>query len=594
MLPPGRSRLSNYVALARAEQLLQVAPYEVGCLGPGGWQLWNRPNDLHAWSAILSSTRELVDKVSSIESALTVLDRQGVHRYLSREYMFAIFGKDNVHLWASHFAACAAACAVASAQVQTRAVSGLPPLNTEVDMRSDSVLQRRSAMYQGFLTSYKSYWTKRRALQAAGLDGKRFEQHDADGPSEADIAEGPAVVHGSELRSIMFVAVTSHAVSEVLSRVQAAVKSSKTMSFRILEPFRLFWSPFPRLVQAIGLVCTLRLDGQERVTSNGTASRGWEYKFVATHSLMLLAILAVSILVHPLKKFDPGQVAWVYASAGLAAQLSVESTLFIAVLRVCATVVGSFSGFAVNRAILAINSPVMYYALGPYFFAITVVFLLFVPPKYRYAVFLVIVTNGLVTFCPRGRNECVFNPSVVSASCMPDWEYAVTRCVNVSIGVVIACLFHFVLWPRFAQGEVRRLLSQAFGNATRSFATFHRQYFEFGHDGGRSGGNLGAASEPPVESRGNATDSGVPSGSKLSSDALNLQDVIGKGIPLSHSVDAPLSLALLVMTADTGQWTSGVLALPNVLRDLREHFVTLTVALGEMSTMLGSFKPPTK
>jgi hypothetical protein len=134
--------------------------------------------------------------------------------------------------------------------------------------------------------------------------------------------------------------------------------------------------------------------------------------FVATHAALPAAILAVIVFVNALDKFE-AQLAWVYASAELAAQLSLESTLFIGALRLALTVDGCAAAYGVNRASPSAGTRALLFALGPYFGIITVGALLLLPPKFRYASLLIIVTTALVSFCPRETNECAAAVSVI-------------------------------------------------------------------------------------------------------------------------------------------------------------------------------------
>lgn len=123
-------------------------------------------------------------------------------------------------------------------------------------------------------------------------------------------------VRGSEIRSIIFVSVSSHALVESLGRVQARVNLCRVLRWRPQVVFRMVWLPIAPLFFSCRSLLKLQLEN-------------WQVRFAITHSFMMAAIFAFSVFAKSLKTFEPGQVAWVFASAGLASQLSLESTLFI-------------------------------------------------------------------------------------------------------------------------------------------------------------------------------------------------------------------------------------------------------------------------
>jgi hypothetical protein len=557
---PGGRRVENYTALARVRQLLDAAAYEP--VTPCS-RMFTAAYDPRGWPALLDVVEELLTKVSSIEAAVYVSGGRSVRPHFSREYVFMLLGEELVPVWVAHFAASAAACHGTSAQLAalTGPPGAVPPLHADLDARSSPWLARRSEMYQGFVSQFLSYWTKRGMLPRAGDAAQEASFDDVLGT--ADGAGGAAAVRGSELRSIIFVTVGAHAFSEVLARVQSSVAACRTVRWNPLGPLRMFWAPLPPLARRSYAVLRLRL-------------AAWELRFVATHTAMLASIFAATLFVGALQQFKPDQVAWVFASAGLAAQLSVETTLFIGALRVAATVAGCGTAFGVTRLVRAVNRRAALFALGPYFGAITIAALLILPPKFRYASFLFVVTNALVTFCPRATLECRASASPLADACFPDWKYALTRCINVSIGVVLAVAFHSLLWPHFAQDSARRAFSQAFSNATQVFATFHRRYRDVGRDLTASGGE--------------ADTDGRPAGRHIFIDVLNAEDVVGHMAELAQMTQSlvrqPLSAGLLLLAADASVWNKGRLALPDVLKQLPEQFVTLSASLSEMGSVL--------
>lgn len=610
--PPGLRRVGNYAAMARARVLLAAADYEP--LLPGLRRLRSAPPK-PGTPAVLNEMEVLINKVASLESAAFVAHRRAPGAHFSRQYLVMMLGEPQLPLYIKHFAACAAACQELGTRFGTAAESAgaaaaLPGLDVQLDARSGAWKKRREAMYCGLKTQFQLYWRKRAARQGAASarpdtsleevlevaedaedDGGRGDESAS---ATATNSHAPAVVRGSEIRSIIFMAVTSHALSMSLGDLQQSVLAAREESWDVLAPFRMFWLPLPPAGRRAWTVLRLQL-------------KPWELRFVATHVLLLGTIMGVLLFVGVLEEhFEMPQLSWVYASAALCAQLSVETTVFIGVLRVVATLAGCAAAFGVTRVIKALGSRAAEFALGPYFAVISVAALLIVPPKFRYAAFLFIATNELVIFCPHGQDACVAAGTTLDESCFPDVRYAVARATNVSIGVILAVGFHTLLWPRFAQDSARRCLAQVYDGATDLFAAVHRKYRELGDkakllEQTGSSGNLGCSGSVADFSNSTLHDRDARPGGRLSGEyrlQMDESSLVGgeliKGVGLDelnactrHLVSEPLQRALILLKADASVWAKGRLSLPEALRELPEHFVSLSVAITEMASILG-------
>lgn len=594
--PPGLRRVANYAAMARARVLLAAAEYEP--LLPG-YRGFRRCTPAAGAPSVHDAMEVVINKVASLESAAFVAHCRGPGAHFSRDYLVMLLGEDLLPVYMEHFAGCAAVCHDMSQRFSATAkdvgaVQALRDVDLELDARSKRWEKRREAMYSGFTTQFQLYWKKRGAMHLRGaalpdqsleeiLDASDSGDEAGDGSNDA---RGPAVVRGSEIRSIIFIAVTSHALCMALADLQSSVLASREYSWHVLYPFRMFWLPLPPAARRFWTVLRLRL-------------KPWELRFVATHVALLGTVMGIIMFANVLTEdanFKMSQLAWVYASAGLSAQLSVESTLFIGLLRVAATIAGCASAYGVSLAVKAAGSRLAEYALGPYFAAIVVSALLLLPPKFRYAAFLFIVTNALVIFCPRGSDDCLAARTTLDASCFPGFDYALTRAVNVSIGVVLAVAFHSLLWPRFAQDSARRCLAQVYNGATDLFAAVHRKYRELGDkakfaEKSSASGNLGNGNGATSQDR---EPRRVPSGEyRLQLEDPKSEELI-KGVGLDELnacarrlVREPLDRALLLLKADASVWDKGKLALPDVLKELPEHFVSLSVSITEMASILG-------
>ncbi|CDF39857.1 unnamed protein product [Chondrus crispus] len=395
-------------------------------------------------------------------------------------------------------------------------------------------------------------------------DLKSFSQSPKKFDSDAFEANSAAVKSKVEVQALSYFALTSHALSEEISHVQQAmVELAATSDARgLLAPFYFVVSGLPPLWRRI------------KALAKGNV-RGWEIKFACTHSMLLTSILALSLFL-PISRIEESEIAWVYTSAALAAQLSAEPTLFIGTIRVLATITGAGIGFGFTSILDAMgrsdHSAIQYLAI-PYMFIMTIVCLLLVPPAYRYAAFLVIATNAIIIFCPRSTPECTRVLEKQSESCFPDWKYALSRSTNVALGVVFAMFFHLIFWPRYANQVALRYLSAAFLSSSRLFGKLHRTYFSYGLPSG--------SGSPDLE----------PSTSYARGDLLLNEDVYQKDQSvldeIISKVGCPLADAMLLVKSEADVWQAGPFRLDPLIPRVLSDFVALSVSLVEMASLLG-------
>lgn len=206
--------------------------------------------------------------------------------------------------------------------------------------------------------------------------------------------------------------------------------------------------------------------------------------------------------------------------------------------------------------------------------------------------------------------------SDLDSSCFPSNEFALVRGITVSLGILFSVVWHAVLWPRSAQNSARRRLATTLNNAAQIFAAIHRQYrdvpklAEGGHsvvdvpklpedghsvhepavsesDGGDSPSTDSV--DPPTFSAVHMTRNAFEE--RILIETLISDDGFGEVTELSllnkRHVWKPLSSALLLLSSDAALWSKTKLALPAVLKELPEHFVSLAVSLSELGSVLG-------
>jgi hypothetical protein len=585
-LTPRIASSDVYSAITRAEQLLAVSSYEPGLSCP--FLMFRRKN-LDQWKQLVEATRALVTKVSSLESVAHLPNSPNAR--FSRHVIEDLLGHAYVPLWVTHFAASAAACCAASEQVNLSTFGSAKPLpHDDLDTSSPSWLARRGQMYYGFLLQYRLYWRKRglsadwianilhTSVPCMGPDTElNFHGHERSRVPAKPVRSFGSKARPSEIQAFIFMAVSSHAVSEALSRVQSIIAEiEQTEKMRSpMEPLKIFNDALHPLARRISAI------------SRGDL-RPWEVRFAIAHSMMLSSILAISLLVSALSRFGAAQIAWVFVSAALVAQVRAEPTAFIATLRLTATVAGSFFGFGISTAMHSLPRRDLIFVVPVLMGILTFSTLLIISPQYRYAAFLFLATFALVLFCPRASRGCSGAYQVVPEGCRASLRFTLSRSICVSIGIVFALFFHFLFWPKYAQVDARVALSTVFVNSSRLFSLVHRAYLEHGQCSEKAAGKVAnsAVSDDLVRGRMSILDE-----HRVLLSTVSEEDVMGQCSKLydmaTDLVGRHLSTALEA-TADAQIWPwSGPLAMPPLLRKLPEMFVTLSVALLEMTSILG-------
>lgn len=623
--PFGRTRVSDYASLARAAQLFAASAYEPQLL-PEAASRWR---NVCAWNRVIENMRAVVNKVSSLESVACMSEQNGEVLF-SKELLLQFFGEAYAPLWVCHFASCAAACAKMSS-VMCRATCKdmfhLPDIDQEhqrngageeeIENTLDWTIDprrwntRRADMYFGFLLRYRlglrNYArndqedlcrarNKPNPLSSVNIERSLFRRPLADDKDDTNFATPQGIRRSisltdmktlertcktrdrstletrpkvpprsrAEIQALSYFAITSHALSEEISHVQQSMTALAESSDArgVLAPFYFLVSGLPTIWHRIKALATGQVEE-------------WEVRFAFTHSMLLSSILALALFL-PIRVIEASEIAWVFTSAALAAQLSAEPTLFIGTIRVFATLTGAIVSFGFNSILQALDrssNPSVQYVAIPYIFVVTMVCLLLVPPTFRYAAFLIIVTNAILLFCPRSTPECTKVLARQSADCFPDWRYTLSRAINVSVGVLFALFFHLLFWPRYANQVALRNLSAAFINASRLFGKLHRTYFFFGMDGRNE--IIGSEAESPLEKEETMFDDDV-----YQSDKLMLDEIQKK-------VGEPLSSAVLIVNSEAGVWRTGPLRLYPLIPRVLPDFVALTVSLEEMAAILG-------
>lgn len=626
--PFGRTRVEDYGNLARAKQLFAMSAFEPSMLPekPSRWR------NAKAWAEVVETLQGLVTKVSSLES---VSCRHAGPARFSQKSLVDLFGEAYIPFWITHFASCAAACAVMSTAMCHATCAMMFSLSGEDSDGSQSSCtlapsidprkwrRRRAEMYYGFLVRYRLRMRSSPSVkrQASGTDLRIFDGRDVKGVDQhykirsqeertsgstksqssprfelkgARIVKNKATVtslcdscnHTSkngkggadqrklaELQAMSFFGTAAHALSEEIGHVQESmVKLANSADAKgILAPFWFVVSAFPGLFRRIKTIGKRNL-------------HEWEVRFAVTHTLLLLLIVGLSLFLPTsfLEKFEANEIAWIFTSAALAAQLSAEPTLFIGTCRVVATAIGASLALGFNFILKAAGReehPTIQYLIIPYIFIMTVIFMLAVPAGLRYAGFLVVVTNAIILFCPRNIPECTKILATQSIECFATWQYVVARSVNVSIGVVFALLFHFLFWPRLANQEALRSLALAFINAARLLGKLRRTYFSYGMDK-ISLMDLTVEHDEMVKESADLLQESLEEGDLYRKECFVLREI-------KEKVTDKVSGAVLLVKSEAGVWRSGPLRLRPLLPQLLPDFVALSVSLSEMASLLG-------
>lgn len=589
-LPPfGSTRQSDYSNLSESRVLLESSAYEPRLL-PESASHWR---NVSAWRDVASAVKALIHKVSCLESV--VLLYCGTHEHLDYSRLANFLGHAYVPLWISHLASCATSCARMSQIMCEASCSNLKPNTCDMTMRDDldpaHWRSRRAEMYFGFLLHHRLsarnespiinhlHISELRNLEPPIVKSLDLQYNLMKGRitplGDNNKDEKPMlnaeILDLANRRALSFFAIASHALAEEIGHVRhSLVRLGASGNVRgWFAPFHFVVSAFPVLAQRIRIMVLARM-------------HAWEVRFMSTHALLLSCILALALFLPP-NIFKRNETAWTYGSAALVAQLSAEPTLFIALWRVLATVAGSAMGFGFASILRTIdNDNAVYYLIVPYMFLITIACLLLVPPTYRYAAFLIIITNGVMLFCPRTTNECLNAEREVDEACLADISYAISRTASVTVGVVFAIIFHILFWPRYANDDALRKLSRAFKNSTQVLHKLRLRYFSFGLDNRGKNTNESRSEHDLVlsSSDGLSTTDLNMEGDLYSGDLSLLQDV-------QREVGKYVSIAVQTAKSEASVFHTGPLGMHPLLSRLIPDFIALEVTLSEMAALLG-------
>lgn len=595
--PFGKTRIANYGSLAEARRLLAMSAFEPCFLKPtvSHWR------NVAAWDNLIDCMHALLNKLSSLES-VSCNPRSRVPHF-TRERMMDVCGEAFLPLWTAHFASCAAACAVMSTAMRNASCSQMfhlvedesskraDPRSLHPDLDPRMWTRRRADMYLGILLRHRATWqlgppenlakvdeARHRLLvdsDVASVDSNGDSLHEDD--DSACIGDfSPRRV--SEYHALSFFGITSHSMSEEIAHLQRAmILLAESQDKRtVFAPLRFVYSAFPVLLKRF------------RTLAKGEVEM-WELRFILAHSLLLLSVLSLALFLPLRDRFEAAEFGWVFSSAALSAQLTAEPTVFIGTIRVFATMTGAAFALGYNSLLNVAGraeNPDVQYAAMAYIPVMTMMVLLLASDRYRYASFLFIATNAVVLFCPRAGKACAISLSNPDPSCFPDWKYAVSRSVNVSIGVVFAVLFHLLFWPRFAHKVARKDLSTAFINASRLYGKLHRTYFAYGSHPERGGGG-GQTLAPSVLSSPVVADDRR----RIQSSLLSQADVYLREQPMLDEVQERVgnfvASALDLVKTEASVWQSGPLQVSPILPRILPDFLSLSVSLSEMAGILG-------
>lgn len=556
LLPLGWTRADSYLQLASARKLFMYAHHEP-CI--------HHTHDPRNWVELIDALTELVTKVSSLQSVACDPTHGNAARF-SLKALVKLFGEQYLPLWKLHYAACAAACANMSARVKDHHY-------LEAEINGVEWRRRRAEMLYGFLVRYGQC-----AKPLPGVTTSPVEEMQADEICQSDYPQkGLVKAHTKpifallELQALSFFGVATHALAEEIVHVQTKLRqvstSSRTLWLMIL--YRIVFGGLSPLFERLKVVLTGKMEG-------------WEVRFAMSHSILCLFILALSLFVPFPKWMEPSEIAWVFTSAVLAAQLSAEPTLFIGAIRVVATVTGALVSYGFTAILTAAGrdtNPTLQYLAVPYILVFTMIVLLLVPPKLRYAAFLLLVTSCVMLFCQRSSLKCESGDDL--RWCYPNWQYAISRSVYVSAGVVLAFLFHIIFWPRFANREALQILSTGLVNATRTMGKIRRTYFSYGVD----------KDEWVKEHQELKEESFYAEMIPAARTTEDEMDVYRKDEMVMQTVRENLSnlvsQAILTVTAEAAVWRVGPMRLSRLFPGLINEFIALDISVSELAALLG-------
>jgi len=263
-------------------------------------------------------------------------------------------------------------------------------------------------------------------------------------------------MRASEMRAVLYAAVASHSVAHALGNVAAA---ADTVAVGKAGP------PTAAGLTAAATFPARATQSTVRQWAAGGLSWAGQGAFAFQNFALLYTLLVAAVLAAPSQTGGPpSETAWIYCSAALAAQASVEATVFIGGLRVVASAVGSATAYLFHLLTGPLFGPdgqhgVHDAALVAYMAAFAFAILAGMPSRFRHAAFLTVVSNSIVALGPRSTGACVAARAAaagagkaagMAVACAPSAGYALSRAVHVALGALAAMASHTLLLPRFA------------------------------------------------------------------------------------------------------------------------------------------------
>ncbi|KAK1867282.1 hypothetical protein I4F81_009789 [Pyropia yezoensis] len=480
--------------IARAAELLSVGSDE-----PPPLRHWGPRLSVHAYGGLSAAATALLSRAATLEA---VTRGHECSPATLRHY----FSAAALPQWATLYARCAAATHDLAVWVEGMPAEAGRAWSVDPDLDARAWGDLRARLYRGTLLAFRRYWRQGGGAAEAAAAVSAAEAAAADparGPAAvaaAPDAEALERVRAADVRAVLFAAVTSHGVATAVEAAQAAAARvahvSKTTRPAAVAIARAVLSPLrdtaahlrllrPSLYTAAAWAPPTGVPGGSDAAPPPVLRRRlrlWQLAYALQYFLLQYTILAVVLGASALRSSSivpSGEVAWTYSSAALAAQVSVEATLFISAIRVAATVAGATTALGLHVAVRSLPQAAYDVAVVVYLGAVAAATAVVTPSRLRYAGFLFIMTNGIVLLCPRGGG-CVFGEVVGAADCAPDARYALSRAANVAAGVVAAMVVTTTVLPRFAGADARRELARAIGGAGGAYARIMRVYLETG------------------------------------------------------------------------------------------------------------------
>lgn len=361
--------------------------------------------------------------------------------------------------WQSLFASTAAGCVVLGQWVgcDSHRRGNLADLNLPSDLDARTWGRRRSVLYRSVLHMHRRYWYAIGGGAEGGSDTAGIDGGSGDGDTPTNSGVATDAMRAAEMRAALYAAVASHSVAHALGTVVAAahrVARAKAGPHTSAGLWR-----------AIAFPIVATRSSVRRWVAGGLTWSG-QGAFAAQNFVLLYTVLVFAVLAAPSATGGPpSETAWIYCSAALAAQASVEATVFIGGLRVVASSVGSATAYLFHVATKPLWGPAGQHvthdaALVAYMVTFAAVTLAVVPARFRHAAFLTIVSNSIVALGPHTTAACeaaralaplkMGSGASVMGACAPSASYAISRAVHVSLGALAAMVSHTLLLPRFA------------------------------------------------------------------------------------------------------------------------------------------------